>query len=83
MDYMNNENLTWKAKGILAALIAKQEDESFTLADLSRCSTDGKTSIASAISELKEAGFLKIERKKNEDGRFCGSKFTLIKELTQ
>jgi len=72
---INNENLSFKAKGILAYLLSKPDDWQVYEVDLQKHATDGKTSISNGIKELIEAGYIEREMKRNEKGQFKGYEY--------
>ena len=67
---MGNENLSWKAKGILCYLLSLPEDWDVHWTEVAKHATDGKTSLRSGVDELKEAGYIKHEKKQDEKGKF-------------
>ena len=67
---LNNENLSWKAKGILCYLLSLPEDWDVHWTEIATHATDGKTSLRSGVDELKEAGFIRHEKRKDEEGKF-------------
>lgn len=68
--FLNDTRLSWKAKGILAYMLSKPDDWTFYLDELIKHSTDGKSSFKSGFNELKKYGYVRMERKKREDGTF-------------
>lgn len=66
-DIVKNSKLSLKAKGLIFELIglAMVDDEYLNKEMLLEISDDGRRSVTSAIDELKENGFLTIERSKN------------------
>lgn len=63
--------LSWKAKGLLAYLLAKPDNWQIRRDDLIIRAADGKDSISSGLKELEEFGYL--ERKPiRQGGKFCG-----------
>jgi uncharacterized phage protein (TIGR02220 family) len=67
---LNDPNLTWKAKGLLAYMLSKPDDWLFYDTELEKHAKDGRESLKAAIKELKKHGYMKRERKRNEDGKF-------------
>lgn len=75
---LNDPNLSWKAKGILAYLLSKPADWQIYIKDLVKRSKDGKDSTSSGILELIEAGYITKEKTKNkENGQFDGWDYTV------
>ena len=55
--FLENPELSWKAKGILAYLLTKPNTWKVIVKDLVSRSTDGKSAIYSALKELTEKGY--------------------------
>ncbi len=62
---LNDQKLSWKAKGIFAYLYSKPEGWDFSGHRIKNDGSDGKASVFSAIKELEESGYLKREKKKD------------------
>lgn len=77
---INDDQLSWKAKGILLYLISKPEDWQTTISDLKKRSTDGRESTSSGVKELIEKGYINRERSFKEDGKFDGYDY-IVSEL--
>ena len=56
---IDNDKLSFKAKGILTYLLSRPDGWEVNLVDLSKRGTDGLAAIKSGVKELKEAGYLK------------------------
>jgi hypothetical protein len=56
---LNDEKLSFKAKGILAYLLSKPDNWQVRVGDLIKHSPEGRTSIYSGLKELKKYGYLK------------------------
>ena len=69
--FIRDENLSWKAKGILVYLFHLPDDWQIYLEDLKNRSTDGRDSTTSGIEELMKKGYMKRTRKRDK-GRFVG-----------
>ena len=55
--FLEDDGLTWKAKGILTYLLSRPDGWEVRVSDLVKHSQDGKTAVYSALKELKEAGY--------------------------
>lgn len=64
---LRNEDLSWRATGLLCYLLSLPDEWRVNVADLSNRKTDGRTSTASAMSELEDAGYV-VRRKVRDDG---------------
>ena len=67
---MQNDNLSWKAKGILTYLLSLPTDWDVHLKEIEEHATDGITSLRSGIKELREAGYIKYHKYKDDKGKF-------------
>ena len=56
---IDNDKLSFKAKGILTYLLSRPDGWEVNLVDLSKRGTDGLAAIKTGVKELKEAGYLK------------------------
>lgn len=67
--HLRNPNLSLKAKGILSVMLSLPDNWDFSKAGLVKIVKEGRTVVENALTELKEAGYLVIEEKR-EKGRF-------------
>ena len=65
---LNDDRLSWKAKGIHAYLIGKPDGWQVYVKDLAKRSTDGRDACASGLKELEKFGYLKRFRLRKDDG---------------
>ena len=70
---LRNINLSWEARGFLAYLLSLPNDWNFTVRGLVKQTGSSKSVILRIMTELKDAGYIKLERKKDKDGRFTQS----------
>ena len=70
--FLHDDNLSWKAKGILAYLLSKPDDWQIYEAEIIKHSKDGRESVRSGIKELINNGYIKRTAIRGEKGRFCG-----------
>jgi hypothetical protein len=54
---LNDPNLSWQAKGIMAYLIGKPKNWKLRVKDLANRAKNGETSIRSALKELRTQGY--------------------------
>jgi hypothetical protein len=71
--HFKDKTLSLKAKGLLSLMLSLPDDWNYTERGLTTLSSDGKASIHSALQELKEHKYLKVEQTRNENGVFSGS----------
>src|SRR5690625_4276659 len=67
---INDDRLSWKAKGILVYLLSKPDDWTVIVADLIKRAKDGRDSVRSGLKELEEFGYLVKFQHRGEAGRF-------------
>ena len=66
--FLEDENLSFKAKGILAYLLSKPDNWEVSVEHLAHVSKEKKTAIRSALKELEEAGYYRKVPIRNEVG---------------
>lgn len=69
-EFLNDDRLSWKAKGLLAYMLSLPDDWSFSLSDLATRSKCGREATANIMDELIEAGYLQKAQKRTKDGKF-------------
>ena len=67
---LHDDRLSWKAKGLLAYMLSMPNDWKFYDDELEKHAKDGKDALKSAIKELKQYGYMRRERRHNEQGKF-------------
>lgn len=68
--HFQDKNLSLKAKGLLALMLSLPKDWDYSINGLVTLSKDGRDSVKSGLSELKQAQYLKINKYKDELGQF-------------
>jgi len=76
-DALQDASLSWKARGILAYLLSMPDDWQFRFSDLVKRAPEGQSALSSGIRELKQAGYLTIERIRNDDGEYEEATWTV------
>lgn len=79
LQYLGDERLSLKAKGLYAMLLSLQNKSTFSIASVSEMTKDGATAIKSAIKELEENRYL-IRRSIKENGKFVRIQYILFDE---
>ncbi|WP_408605263.1 helix-turn-helix domain-containing protein [Caldicellulosiruptor acetigenus] len=74
---LNDNRLSWKAKGLLCYLLSLPDDWKINLRELTTHSSDGRDSTQSALNELIKFGYCVKERVRDEKGRFAGYMYTV------
>jgi len=73
---IENDNLSWKAKGLLSYLLSRPDDWTINMGDLVKRSTDGRAAVESAIDELINAGHIvKVGQTKDKKARFTRNEY--------
>jgi hypothetical protein len=74
---LQDNRLSWKAKGLLAYLLSLPDDWKVYVKELSKHATDGRDATNTAIKELIKVGYITRERVRGEDGQFTGWDYTV------
>jgi hypothetical protein len=69
---LEDDRLSWKARGLLAYLLSKPDNWEVMQAHLVKQGPDGTASVRAGLNELKEAGYITSAKSKNDSGRFDG-----------
>lgn len=75
-DWARDKGLSLKARGLLVELMSHQAGWNITLESL-RSEKDGTGAVRSAVTELEEAGWLTVERQRDENGRLGAADYFL------
>lgn len=75
--YVEDETLSWKAKGLMSYLFSKPDDWKIYQSQLEKISTDGRISVRSIINELIEKGYMTRIPSRKDNGDFNGYEYTL------
>jgi len=67
---LNDDRLSWEAKGVLAYLLTKPNDWEVRNRDLERKGKVGAYKLSRILAELKQTGYLSRERRHLPDGTF-------------
>lgn len=76
--FLNDDQLSWKAKGLLAYMLSLPDDWDFCLTDLATRSKCGREATASIINELILAGYLQKVQERTKDGKFSKVEFVVF-----
>jgi predicted transcriptional regulator len=82
-QFVNDKNLSWKAKGILLYLLSLPDNWEVNAKELQVHSSDGKDSLSKGIQELISCGYIEREKTKNKSGRFDGWSYTVCEVSTE
>lgn len=78
---LNDERLSWKAKGIIAYMLSMPDDWVFYVEELVTHSTDGERAFRAGFKELQEAGY--VVRKPIREGQRIKNWETIVYEVPQ
>lgn len=82
-SFIHDDNLTWKAKGILLYLLSRPDDWQVYETELNKHSSDGRDSLRTGIKELEQAGYIHRTRKRNEKGQLKEYEYQVFEQPTQ
>jgi len=69
---LEDERLSWKARGLLAYLLSKPDNWTVMVAHLVKQAPDGRSSVMTALVELERAGYIVRTKRRGDSGRFDG-----------
>lgn len=75
--HLRNIKLSLKAKGLLSLMLSLPEDWDYTTKGLAYICKDGIDSIATALKELEQHGYLTRRRLRNESGQLGDIEYTI------
>jgi hypothetical protein len=68
-NFIHDDNLSWKAKGILLYLLSRPDDWQVYETEIVKHSSDGLSGLKSGIKELEQVGYIQRNRKRDDKGR--------------
>lgn len=78
---LDNEMLSWRAKGLLSYLLSKPPDWTIRTADLVRRSRDGRDAVYSILKELIKEGYVRCDGvKRNNKGKYTSINYLVYEE---
>ena len=69
-DVLRDEQLSFRARGILAAILSRPDNWTIKSNLLAQQGKEGRDAIRSALKELRDANYLHLEKMRNPDGTF-------------
>ncbi|PGE40400.1 DNA-binding protein, partial [Bacillus thuringiensis] len=78
---LRDENLSWRAKGLLAYMLSLPDDWTFHATELSQHAKDSEKTTTSTLKELKKAGYLKRYPIQNSETGKISHWETIVYEL--
>lgn len=82
-SFIHDDNLSWKAKGILLYLLSRPDDWRIYETELNKHSSDGRDSLRTGIKELEEAGYIHRTRRRNEKGQLREYEYQVFEKPNQ
>lgn len=79
-EILKNKDLSLKAKGLLCLMLGLPDDWNFSEVGLTELSSDGATSVRSALQEIIEKGYLTRDRIRDKDGTLRDILYTIYEE---
>ena len=77
-SYLRDKRLSLKAQGLFTVMLSNPDDWNYSINGLAAFLKDGKDSIAKALSELEDLGYLKRRRVTDEKGHFSGYEYDIF-----
>jgi len=79
---LNDDELSWKAKGLLCYLLSKPNDWQVRLGDLNKKGKDGRESVRSGMKELLDIGYAQKNVFRDNEGKFTGVEYVIFEQKT-
>jgi hypothetical protein len=67
---IRDSRLSYRARGILLEILSRPDNWRVSADSLARSGNEGRHAILTALKELRETGYMKTEKRQNEQGRF-------------
>lgn len=81
--FLEDDRLSFKAKGILAYLLSKPDNWKVIVGNLVNYSKDGKSAVYAGLKELKECGYYVKTPIRSEDGRRISRWESIVYEVPE
>lgn len=78
--FLNNASLSWQAKGMLAYMLSLPNDWTFSIADLSTRSKNGRDATNTIVKELCAAGYIQKQQTRSEKGKFSSAELLVFEK---
>jgi len=69
-EVLRDTRLSFRARGLLVSILSRPDNWSVRSEQLATETTEGRSAILTALKELREYGYIKIEKRRLENGRF-------------
>lgn len=77
---IEDPRLSLKAKGLLAILLSKPDDWKIYITQLATTCKDGVDSVKTALKELREYGYVSMERIRDEKGKISHTEWIVYEQ---
>ena len=67
---LRDENLSFRARGVLASILSRPDNWNTTADNLARESKEGRNAILTVLKELEDAGYMKRNKYRNDKGQW-------------
>jgi len=74
---VENECLSWAARGLLIYLLSRTDGWTLRVEELSECGDLGRDGIYNLLHDLREAGYVTYEKERDEYGRIRGGTYAI------
>jgi len=81
--FIQDSNLSWKAKGLLLYLLSRPDDWQIYETELIKHTSDGLSSLKSGIKELEKTGYIERKRKRDDKGRLKEYEYEVFEQPYQ
>lgn len=71
-NYISDDRLSWRAKGILTYLLSKPDDWQVYRSDIINHAKDGRDSVTAGLKELLECGYIVRNQTRDDAGKISG-----------
>jgi hypothetical protein len=78
--FLSDDRMSWRAKGILAYLLAKPDNWQVYVSDLVKRSTEGRDSVYKVLNELIECGYVVRNQPRDSRGRLTGAEYIVYEQ---
>ena len=79
---INDDRLSWKAKGILSYCLSMPDDWTFYVSELVKHAIDGISSLRAGLKELEDAGYITKEQTRDITGKIAGFEWIVYESPT-
>ncbi|WP_213974693.1 hypothetical protein [Tepidanaerobacter acetatoxydans] len=80
-EFLNNANLSWRSKGLLAYFLSKPDNWKIIVKDVINRGTDGRDSVLAGIRELEKNGYIeKVQIRDKETGKYMGIEYVVYEK---